>query len=156
MIATSFLWIGIILTACRERPPVTLRTDTEPLTKRIVLPKAIRSARWVAVSPVHDSGWVPPKTEFYDVYAYIEFDEAAWTEMQKSAGDARSRDTIVIPDRVATVLIPPASMAEFSSSDGGRRAEGPSFNLAVSDKEKTDMQGAIRVGGALVVLMRVH
>lgn len=135
---------------------MTLRTDTEPLTKRLVLPTAIHSARWVAVSPVHDSGWIPPKTEFYDVYAYIEFDEAAWAEMQKSAGDATSRGTLVIPETVATVLIPAAFMAQFSVSDGGRRAEGPSFNLAVSDKEKTDVQGAIRVGGALVVLMRVH
>jgi hypothetical protein len=155
MIAASFL--GILLIGCREKNTLTLRTDTEPLTKRLVLPKALRSVRWVAVSPVHDSGWVPPKTEFYDVYAYIELDDPAWTELEKSAGDARVRGTLVIPDPVAAVLIPPAAMAEFGpSDDGGRRAEGRSFNLAVSDQARTDIEQAIRVGRALVVLMRVH
>lgn len=148
---------GIILSGCGEKAGLELRTDPEPLTHRLNLPQRVGPVRWVSVSPVHDTGWVPPKVQFYDVYAYIELDEEAWNALEKSSAAPGVRDDIVIPEPVAAIVIPPAALGDFHPSSAGRRGEGPSFDTkSLSAEARTEVQKAIRVGGALVVEMRVR
>jgi len=148
---------GTVLSGCGEKAGLTLRTDPEPLTRRLNLPQRIGSVRWVSVSPVHDTGWVPHKVKFYDVYAYIELDDEAWKTLEKSSSAPGVRGEIVIPEPVAAIVIPSAALGGFQPSGAGRRGEGPSFDTkSLSTEAKTEVQAAIRVGQALVVEMRVH
>jgi hypothetical protein len=148
--------LSISLNDCAEKQAVTLRTDVEPLTKRLKLPGPIRAVRWVAVSPVHDTGWIPPKAEFYHVYAYIELDAGAWNQLAGFAGPS-SGDTITIPESVARELLPPAAMEEFKKLNDSRTASGSGFNSDVlAAEERTRVDKAVRVGDALVVMMTTH
>lgn len=132
------------------------RTDSEPLQRRLRLPIDIRSVLWVAVSPIEDSGGVPGPADFHTVYAYIELDPAAWSALEKSAAPL-SRGTILIPQAVAAVMIPAVANMKFKTSSSGSRAEGTSFNpAALATDPKTDVESAVRVGGALVIKMRVQ
>ena len=136
---------------------LTLRTDPEPLTRRLHLPAQIRAVRWVSVSPVRDTGGVPGPADFYDVYAYVELDADAWTSLEKSAGGLNARGVVTVPASVAAVLIPAEAIADFTPSDAAVRAEGPSFNPATLAAEpNTEVDTAVRIGGALVIQMRVH
>src|SRR5262249_51048281 len=91
------IFLGIVMSGCQEEAGLTLRTDPEPLSRRLNLPRHIGSVRWVAVSPVRDTGWIPPKVEFYDVYGYIELDKEGWKELEKTAAQSGRRGTITIP-----------------------------------------------------------
>lgn len=146
--------LASVVSGCKDEASLRLRTDPEPLARRLKLPQHVGSVRWVAVSPVHDSGWVPQKTEFYDVYAYIELDDEGWTELENS--EAGRRATITLPEPVAALVIPPQSAeGDFQHSSGIRQADGPSFK-PLSAEAKTEVANAIRVGNALVVEMRVR
>ena len=145
------------MSGCKEEAGLTLRTDPEPLSRRLNLPQHIGSVRWVAVSPVHDTGWVPPKVEFYDVYGYIELDKEGWKELEKTAAQSGRRGTITIPAPVAALVIPQSAAGDFQQSSGTSQAEGLSFEPAdLSSEAKTEVENAIRVGDALVVQMQVR
>jgi hypothetical protein len=108
------------------------------------------------VSPIRDTGGVPGPTDFYTVYAYIELDPAGWSALEKSAGPL-STGKIVIPEEAAAIVIPSSESGGFKASGRNRQAEGPSFNVALlSADPKTDVESAVRVGGALFVQMRVQ
>ena len=151
--------LGMILNSCGRKPTLTLRTDVEPLTRRLNLPKQIQNVRWVAVSPVQDTGSVPGRTDFYEVYAYLQMDEGEWATLNQTGGEPASRDAITIPEGAAKVIVPSTDAGNFKESEGGLRAEGQSFNaknLVVAGDTKTEVQKAVRVGSALVLQMMVH
>lgn len=152
----SLAILGIILGGCREKVALKLRTDPEPITRRLHLPKTIGPVRWVSASPVSDAAGLPARTDFFDVYAYIELDAGAWIELEKTAGGAGALGSIVIPEAAAALILPSNAVADFKSAKEGREAEGPLFNPAsLAAEDKTEVQRAMRIGNALIVQMRV-
>jgi hypothetical protein len=147
----------ILALNCREGTVLTLRTDPEPLARRLHLPAQIRGVRWVAVSSVTDTGGVPGPVDFYDIYAYVEIGPEGWTELEHTAGRTAARGTVSIPEPVAAVLLPDAGRDAFTRSEAARRGEGPAFDpVALVADEKAEVAAAVRVGEALVVQMRVR
>lgn len=139
--------LGIALVACKKHPELQLRTDLAPLQRRLHLPGHVTSVRWVAVSPVKDSGWVPPKIEFYDVYAYLELSPEEWAAFQGVAGPPGTSVSFEIPREAAAVL--------RLSTGSAFHAEGPSFNPpAVSAGPKGDVIHCLRMKDALVIHFR--
>lgn len=135
------------LSGCHRQPKLQLRTDVDPLVKRLKLPTRPETVRWVAVSPNKDSGWIPPKTEFYTVYAYIELDDQSWAALSKTVGEPTARDTISLPRPVAEVLIPAAAMKTARQSDPDVQIDGTALNTSAlpTDPKKTEVQKAIRL-----------
>lgn len=136
---------------------MTLRSETAPLTSRLHLPQNIQSVRWVAVSPVQDSGWIPPQADYYDVFAYIPLDAAQWAEMESFAASAGARGTIDVPEEVASILFPEGGAGFGQLSGKSRRVEGVAFDGSkLASNEKTEVNSAIRSGDALLIQMRVR
>ncbi len=131
---------------------ILVRTDIAPLTRRLKLPEGVQSVRWIAVSPVHDTGFIPPSADYQDVYAYIPLEPSQWVELENVVGQKGAPASIEIPRSIVDVLFPAGA-----SGANQHRIEGPSFNPAklVSDS-KTEVFSAIRVNNALVVQMRVR
>jgi hypothetical protein len=147
---------GFMLTACGSKK-LELRTDPEPLTKRLNLPKSIQSVRWVSVSPINDTGGVPGRSDFYDVYAYIQMGADGWQALDASAGGHGAQAAIDIPQAVAEVIVPKDAKGTFQQSAAGRHAEGASYNTAsLATSDKTEVNKALRVGDALLIQMRVY
>jgi hypothetical protein len=109
--------------------------------------------RWVAVSPNKDTGWIPPKIEFYNVYAYIELDDDAWVALGKIVGEPGGRVTFSLPRSVADVLMPAPTMKNVKQTDSDVQIDGASLNASAlsSDPKKTEVQQAIRSDKALIV-----
>jgi hypothetical protein len=146
---------AVALNACGGHN-LELRTDPEPLTKRINLPKSIQSVRWVSVSPIHDTGGVPGRSDFYDVYAYIRMGSDAWPALAASAGTA-GHAAIDVPAAVAQVIIPNDAKGLFQQSGAEWRAEGDAFNPAsLAANDKTEVNKAVRVGDGLLLQMRAY
>jgi hypothetical protein len=139
--------------ACHRGAPLELRTDAGPLVNRLKLPSGVGAVRWVAVSPNKDTGWLPPRIEFYNVYAYIELDDAAWVALYKTIGEANGRDTLSLPSAVAKVLMPNSTMNNPGSSGSDVQIVGAALNASTlsNDPKKTEVQKAIRSDKALVV-----
>jgi hypothetical protein len=143
----------LLSSGCREKVPLKLRTDPAPLARRLQIP-IDGAVRWVAQSPMHDTGGVPGRTDFYVLYAYIELSDRAWQGIRQTAGVSGSVDRIVLPHDVASLIIPPEAAGQFKSSDGGFEADGPSFKGdSLTSDSKTNIRKAVRVGKALVVQM---
>jgi hypothetical protein len=152
LLICAFISLGLILGGCAGEAALTLRTDPGPLANRLNLPK-LQSVRWVAVSPVHDTGWIPPKIEFYYVYAYIDFDDGGWADLEKTAGPS-TPGSISLPERVATLLLPAVAAKEFTKENDTFEARGPSFNTStLAAQPRNKVAAAIRIGSALVVQM---
>ena len=142
---------------CGSKPALTLRTDPEPLARRLHLPSDVEFVRWIAVSPVHDTGWIPPKAEFYDVYAYIQLGPQGWMELQSSPGLTGLRATLALPKDLAARLIPADARSYWEPTSDGLRATGPAFDGArLAADPGTTVEIAIRVEMALLIRMRVE
>ena len=153
----ALMFAALLLGGCREKAALTLRTDAAPLTNRLNLPALSGPVRWVAYSPVDNSGLAPGRTDFYDLYAYLELDDATWSALEKKAGTPGAPDTIIIPQKVASTLLPSSAAPAFKTSGSGSEAQGPSFNAeALSSDQRTTVQKAIRVGTALLIQMEVR
>jgi hypothetical protein len=149
--------LGMCLAGCREKVTLTVRTDSAPLARRLKLPEAMGPVRWVSVSSVRDSGGVPGPADFYIIYASIELDKSAWTAMDQTAGPPGPAVSLTLPHEIAGLVIPPSSIKDLKSLGDDQQAEGPSFRVeALSADPKTEVQKAIRLGGALIVQMEVH
>jgi len=120
---------------------------------RLKLPSRIGAVRWLAVSPNKDTGWIPPKIEFYNVYAYIELDDDAWVALSKTIGEPGGRDTFSLPRSVADVLIPASTMKSVKQSGSDAQIDGTSLHASAlsSDPQKTEVQQAIRLDRVLIV-----
>jgi hypothetical protein len=142
-----FVWMLTTLTGCRREAALQLRTDADPLVHRFKLPSRIGAVRWLAVSPNKDTGWIPPKIEFYNVYAYIELDDDAWVALGKTIGEPGGRDTFSLPRSVAEVVIPASTMKNMKQSGSDVQIDGTSLNASALSNEpkKTEVQQAIRV-----------
>ncbi len=142
-----------VLCGCRRQTALQLRTDADPLVHRLKLPGKVGAVRWVAVSPNKDTGWIPPKIEFYNVYAYVELDDDAWVALAKIVGEPGGRDTFSLPRSVAEVLIPAPTMKNVKQTDSDVQIDGTSLNASAlsSDPKKTEVQQAIRSDKALIV-----
>ena len=148
-----FCCLLAVVCGCRRQTALQLRTDADPLIHRLKLPGKVGAVRWVAVSPNKDTGWIPPKIEFYNVYAYIELDDDAWVALGKIAGEPGGRDTFSLPRSVAEVLIPAPAMKNVKQTDSDVQIDGSSLNASAlsSDPKKTEAQQAIRFDKALIV-----
>lgn len=142
-----------VLCGCRRQTALQLRTDADPLVHRLKLPGKVGAVRWVAVSPNKDTGWIPPKIEFYNVYAYVELDDDAWVALAKIVGEPGGRDTFSLPRSVAEVLVPAPTMKNVKQTDSDVQIDGTSLNASAlsSDPKKTEVQQAIRSDKALIV-----
>lgn len=139
--------LGMAPAGCKKHPELQLRTDAGPLQNRLRLPSHISSVRWVAVSPVKDSGWIPPKIEFYDIYAYLELNQDEWAAFQSLAGPPGATASFEIPEAAARAL--------KLSMDTAFHAEGLSFTPeSVSAGPKSDVIGCLRMKNALVIHFR--
>jgi hypothetical protein len=148
-----FACLLAVLCGCRRQTALQLRTDADPLVHRLKLPGKVGAVRWVAVSPNKDTGWIPPKIEFYNVYAYIELDDDAWVALGKIVGESGGRDTFTLPRSVAEILIPAPTMKNVKQTDSDVQIDGASLNASAlsSDPKKTEPQQAIRFDKALIV-----
>jgi hypothetical protein len=148
-----FAWMLTTLAGCRREAALQLRTDADPLVHRLKLPSRIGAVRWLAVSPNKDTGWIPPKIEFYNVYAYIELDDDAWVALSKTIGEPGGRDTFSLPRSVADVLIPASTMKSVKQSGSDAQIDGTSLHASAlsSDPQKTEVQQAIRLDRVLIV-----
>jgi hypothetical protein len=158
-VAAILVVAGLALSSgCKEKAGLKLRTDTEPLTRRLKIPaSAITSARWVAVSPVQDSGWVPPQADFYDVYAYITLDPSAWSGVDALASRGSSPETLEIPQPVGAVMFAGNFPAALKKLGEVSVAEGTAIDPErLTENDKTEVSKAVRVENALVLLMRVR
>lgn len=77
-------WIGCVLWTESELP---LRTDVEPLQRRLVLDGGIGSAQWRA-RQVYDNGWGPPVQDNYIIITGL-IGVPAVADMFAAVGDAR-------------------------------------------------------------------
>ena len=77
-------WIGYVLWPEADPP---MRTDVEPLQRRLVLDGGISSAQWSARQK-YDYGWGPPVQDNYIVIAGLAEVPAA-ADMFATVGDAR-------------------------------------------------------------------
>lgn len=77
-------WLGCVLWTESEPP---LRTDVEPLQRRLVLDGGISSAQWRARQK-YDYGWGPPVQDNYIVITGL-VEAPAVAEMFAAVGDAR-------------------------------------------------------------------
>src|ERR1700756_1310083 len=149
----TFVCLLAVLSGCRRQTTLQLRTDADPLLHRLKLPGKVGAVRWVAVSPNTDTGWIPPKTEFYNVFAYIELDDDAWVALGKLVGEPGGRDTLSMPRPVADLLIPAPARRSVKQTDTDVQVDGTSLNASAlsSDPKKTEAHQAIRFDKALIV-----
>ena len=153
----ALMLAALLLSGCREKVALTLRTDSAPLTNRLNLPALNGPVRWVAYSPIDTSGLIPGRTDFFDLYVYWELDEAAWSALEKYAGPQGAIDTITLPQKVTSTLLPSSAGNAFKTTVNGTDAQGPSFKTeGLSRDPKTTVQKAIRVGTTLLIQMEVR
>ena len=77
-------WMGYVLWSEAEPP---MRTDVEPLQRRLVLDGGISSAQWCA-RQMYDNGWGPPVQDNYIVITGLA-EVPAVADMFAAVGDAR-------------------------------------------------------------------
>lgn len=134
---------------------LAVRTDIEPLRRRLHLPEGPLSVRWVAVSPVLDSGLLPPRAEFYEMFAYVMCEAAALQDFTTRAGEPVGGATVVLPEAVAVAILPPDVPGGVQMVEKGRQVAGAAYSAeALSQSRKTWVHAAIRLGNALLITFR--
>ena len=89
-------WIGYVL---RPESEPLLRTDVEPLQRRLVVAGGISSAQWRARQR-YDYGWGPPVQDNYIVIAGL-IEVPAVADMFAAVGDARPVEVSFEDERFA-------------------------------------------------------
>jgi hypothetical protein len=153
--ALAFVLLAAGVTCSRAWTP-TLRTDVEPLARRLELPPTgLRQVRWVA-APEHEPDGcasVPEPDARTFLYAALELDDAAWATVVPPGVDG-ARGSVDVPKKVADVVLP--ALPDVVRRSDRTIVHGANLDRLLHAKVAgVDVRGAVRVGSWLVVTLLV-